>query len=292
MFSSSAWHSHIYQAANTMDGHSFPTLPRMRPAVSHDAPSVADLTTELQMAVKFGRASAAVDLAKRLAEIRPAISAKFETDSRTEESEMNLCVYVCNKDSSVDKRVIMKFRSSMTFESVKSMVFHKYGYFPELQKWIVGKQLANDEDTLVDLGINCDEAIAFLYILTPSDSFAFNASTEFLPFNELNSSGSMSNIAQMTTPTLDLNLSRETSNQSQSSHLAQEDEEVTWMCHKCTFVNKPSKSACTICGEKKHIYSALSFLSSQTDCDLNSASNIQDQDAAGYDFVDGSRTNL
>lgn len=75
-----------------MDGHSCPPAQWTRPAISHEAGSLADLIEELQKAIRCGHTSSAVNLARRLAEIRPTISAKLETDSRAAEQEIKYVI--------------------------------------------------------------------------------------------------------------------------------------------------------------------------------------------------------
>lgn len=62
------------------------------------------------------------------------------------------------------------------------------------------------------------------------DSYLYNlisvAKKDHLPFMELNSPGSMNNAIPASISTPDLNLLREFSNQSQSSHLTREEEKV------------------------------------------------------------------
>lgn len=271
-----------------MDGHSSHPPQWTRPAMSQETGSLADLIEELQKAIRCGHTSSAVNLAKTLAEIRPTISAKLETDSSAAEQEMNLRVFICNKNSPVNDElsVVMNVKSSLTIEALKSMVFRKHGYHPDLQKWIVGKQIASDEDALGDLGINFDDAVAFLYIFTPSDSSGFkNAKKDHLPFMELNSPGSMNNAIPASISTPDLNLLREFSNQSQSSHLTREEEKIRWICPKCTFENKLAYSACEMCSENRPNYSESPYYSDMLN-NLSQASNLHDQNTAGYDFVD------
>ena len=45
-------------------------------------------------------------------------------------------------------------------------MYEKYGFLPELQKWIVGKRLVKDKETLEECGINFPGAVVFLYLLS------------------------------------------------------------------------------------------------------------------------------
>ncbi len=43
----------------------------------------------------------------------------------------------------------------------------EYGFPPEVQKWIVGKRIAGDDDTLTRCGIKTSGLSMFLYLISP-----------------------------------------------------------------------------------------------------------------------------
>ena len=140
------------------------TLPH--PSVSAD---VCSLVQTLQQAIRFGDEEQAKKVASQLAKKKAAVHIDMCFDKPVHsgfDDDIRVKVYVEDKDSS-GVSVVLKLKPSMTIQRLKSKMLIEYSFPPEVQKWIIGKCVAADNDTLAKCGIKSSGMIMYLYLISP-----------------------------------------------------------------------------------------------------------------------------
>lgn len=272
--------SFLYQNVDSLDGPglpftSRPNLPVYRsPSTEQSAIALAE---ELQKAIQSGNERIAMDLAKLLAGMRLSFRASQERNSeiRAMDQEISVKIHICNK-ASTDNHITMKLRPTMTVETLKLVMYQKHGHLPELQKWIVGRRLAHDGDTLAECGVNFSGAVLFLYLITPTDSQALRihdpvsglTSVEATvippssrqheptvaptPVSPIFPSSFTPPISILTPPG---GIQPQTIQAVQL--LGSSPEKVGWACPGCTYINLPTRPGCEMCATDRPVTYAV-----------------------------------
>ncbi|TNN78717.1 RanBP-type and C3HC4-type zinc finger-containing protein 1 [Liparis tanakae] len=170
-----------------------------------DVKEAEELALSLSEALNSGDEQEAVQLCQRLSQLSVQVTVSVTSKAYLQDS-IRLRVGVEDAQSDVDIPVIVVVSSSMTIAQLKEQVSQEYGFPPPLQRWVIGKRLAGDQETLHSHGVRRDGDQAFLFI--PS-----------------------ANNAHLTL--------RQHKQDEQQQRL---DGRV------CTFVNKPTRPGCEMCG--------------------------------------------
>uniref|UniRef100_A0A670ZDU9 RANBP2-type and C3HC4-type zinc finger containing 1 n=1 Tax=Pseudonaja textilis TaxID=8673 RepID=A0A670ZDU9_PSETE len=221
----------------------------------------------LAEAIRDGEEEVAQRCAVWLAERRVPVKVQLERDAYPEH---DIRIWVGVEDAQmVTTPIFLKVQPSMTMASLKDMMHLHYGFPPSIQKWVVGRRLPQDHETLHYQGIQRDGDQAYLYLMSAKakklDKETVELNHERRQLEELGitegvlvprgtgDSGS-SGISTPTEPSLILDTHEEGSGPGLTT-LPVEAPKVGWECPSCTFINKPSRPGCEMCcGERPMNY--------------------------------------
>ncbi|KAL7975947.1 hypothetical protein Chor_005505 [Crotalus horridus] len=149
--------------------------------------------------------------------------------------------------------IFLKVQPSMTMASLKDMVHLHYGFPPSIQRWVIGRRLPQDHETLHYQGIQRDGDQAYLYLMS-AKAKKLNKETAKLDHErrQLEELGITEGVllprgtadsaslgsSTPTEPSLTLDVCEEGSGPGLT---------VGWECPNCTFINKPSRPGCEMC---------------------------------------------
>lgn len=127
------------------------------------------VSEELAAAIQEGNVSKAQQLAAMLAQGHTRLTVSFDAeaqDKRSNEAEISVTVHVEDRESAGLTLTDMKVRPSDTILDVKRMFYGKYGFPFEVQKWIIGNRIRNDEETLARCDVHTSGHTLYLYLLS------------------------------------------------------------------------------------------------------------------------------
>ncbi|XP_037831134.1 ranBP-type and C3HC4-type zinc finger-containing protein 1 isoform X1 [Kryptolebias marmoratus] len=159
--------------------------------------------------------------------------------------------------------VTLMVSSGMTIAEVKEKISRDFGFHPALQRWVIGKRLAQDQDTLYSHGIRKDGDQAFLFILSTHAAHLTRQqymsdleqqrltgiikSIELIP-RGLEGAGAKAPPSLESPPLLPRNVTPVKPTVPPKPQVRTPTEMLGWACGSCTFVNKPTRPGCEICG--------------------------------------------
>ncbi|XP_029142706.1 ranBP-type and C3HC4-type zinc finger-containing protein 1, partial [Protobothrops mucrosquamatus] len=212
----------------------------------------------LAEAIRDGEEEIAQRCALWLAERRVPIRVQLEPDAYPEH-DIRLTVGVEDAQM-VTLPIFLKVQPSMTMASLKDMMHLHYGFPPSIQKWVIGRRLPQDHETLHYQGIQRDGDQAYLYLMS-AKAKKLNKETvkldhERRQLEELGikegvllsrGTGDSASLGSSTPtePSLTLDVCEEGSGPGLTVPV--EPPKVGWECPSCTFINKPSRPGCEMC---------------------------------------------
>ncbi|XP_066907673.1 uncharacterized protein [Halyomorpha halys] len=126
------------------------------------------LLKRLEVAIAGGNHELAATLARELAQLKVNCSV-IRQKSETPGNEILVEMYVEDKVSHQGP-FPMKISPTLTVKDLKDKIEREYEIPADVQRWILGKQLAaNDGVTLDNMGINKDGCPIFLYLVAPPE---------------------------------------------------------------------------------------------------------------------------
>ncbi|XP_042567640.1 ranBP-type and C3HC4-type zinc finger-containing protein 1-like [Cyprinus carpio] len=129
----------------------------------------------------------------------------------------------------------------MTISELKEKINRDYGFHPALQRWVIGKRLAQDRETLYHYGVRNHDDTAFLFILSTQ---AANLSRE--QERKEKEDRRIDDIIEV----IDRPPQRPPELIARGANpppLPPKPQPVGWSCPGCTFVNKPTRPGCEMC---------------------------------------------
>lgn len=230
-------------------------------------------TAILESAIRCGNVDVAVEMAEFLARVRAALTA--ESPFIPSSADISVKIYIEDKQMSAGC-IVWKLQPTITIQALKWKMYEKHSFPPDVQKWIIGRRLASDLDTLADCGVTEDGSAVYLYLLTAADQPVTLTDINDSPtwtstlLTGLVPSPSTGPARTLTTPTgltlapptgpartltpptgltpptqlktkLSVQLAPETTNKGNRL------DDVGWHCPECTFVNEPTRPGCEVC---------------------------------------------
>ncbi|KAJ8412170.1 hypothetical protein AAFF_G00144370 [Aldrovandia affinis] len=122
-----------------------------------------DLAQALSEALNCGGKEEAGRIAQQLAELNVPVSVRLSQEAYSQDA-IKLKVGVEDAQSECSVHITMTVTPGITISDLKDKVNTKYGFHPSLQRWVIGKRLARDPETLCSHGVKRDGDQAFLYI--------------------------------------------------------------------------------------------------------------------------------
>ncbi|XP_051887179.1 ranBP-type and C3HC4-type zinc finger-containing protein 1-like [Pristis pectinata] len=200
---------------------------------------------ELSRAVEQGDKETAIECAGILAEQRVPVNVQLK-DSAYHQQEIRLRVGVEDSRTS-GITITMKVFPYTTIATLKTKMHKDYSFHPKLQQWIIAQRLAKDHETLFFHGIRKDGDTAYMYLLTAKQANATRneqvqllaEATQMVEDEPRPSNGEFLAVLEP----------RGTQTQlSEAQILAEAEPQVGWECPGCTYINKPTRPGCEMCG--------------------------------------------
>ncbi|KAF7654025.1 hypothetical protein LDENG_00075700 [Lucifuga dentata] len=223
-----------------------------------------ELARSLGEALSSGDGQEAVRLSQRLSELFVPVSVIINSQAYPQDY-IRLKVGVEDAQSDNYIPVTVMVTPDMTIAQLKDKINQDFGFHPSLQRWVIGKRLAQDEDTLYCHGIRQNDDQAFLFILS---SHAAHLTRHQQKLDEeqqliLGIIESMNLIPRGMGgggdgKTTTLPMTQQTPPPPPPPPKPQKIKpplvprpHLGWACTQCTFLNKPTRPGCEICGEAR-----------------------------------------
>ncbi|KAM3622427.1 uncharacterized protein V6R79_024936 [Siganus canaliculatus] len=232
----------------------------VKPAVN--LKEAENLAQSLSEALSSGDEQEAVKLCQRLSQLSVQVSVTVSSQAYPQDS-IRLRVGVEDAQSENYIPVTVVISPCMTIAQLKEKISHDYGFHPALQRWVIGKRLAQDRETLFSHGIRQNEDMAFLFIRSAQaaqltlqqhrmdqEQERIDGIVESMQFlaRGLGGGGEKTGPnpeAQLTPPPLPPR------QPTASRPLVPPKPQLGWECAMCTYVNKPTRPGCEMCGGER-----------------------------------------
>ncbi|XP_012696513.1 ranBP-type and C3HC4-type zinc finger-containing protein 1 [Clupea harengus] len=219
------------------------------PEVSNHLNEAENLAVQLSEAITCGDKDEAKQCAEKLAALYLPVSVKVDQKAYPPDTiRLSVGVEDAELDSSIPITMIVTV--DMTISELKIKIKNDFGFHPFLQTWVIGKRLARDTDTLFNHGVSKDGDRAFLFIKAAKAAHLSREQQKqeaqhqrlddiivSMERNSLEPRGTGPPVAAKPRPPPLLpkppQLLRPT---------------IGWVCPMCTFLNKPTRPGCEICG--------------------------------------------
>ncbi|KAM8757288.1 ranBP-type and C3HC4-type zinc finger-containing protein 1 [Acanthopagrus schlegelii] len=124
-----------------------------------------ELALSLGEALSSGDGQEAARLCERLAQLCVPVSVRVNSQAYPQDP-IRLLVGVEDAQSDNYIPVTVVVSADLTIAQLKDKISHDFGFVPALQRWVIGKRLAQDSETLYSHGIRKSGDQAFLFILS------------------------------------------------------------------------------------------------------------------------------
>ncbi|KAM7006532.1 ranBP-type and C3HC4-type zinc finger-containing protein 1 [Tautogolabrus adspersus] len=218
-----------------------------------------ELALSLSEALCSGDAQEAAKLCQRLSQLSVPVSVGINTQAYPQDS-IRLWVGVEDAQSENYIPVTVEVSLYTTIAQLKEKISHDFGFVPALQRWVIGKRLAQDRETLYSHGVRKSGDKVFLFILS-AQAAHLTRQQEKLDHEQQRIEGIMESMQSMhliarglgavggekTAPPPLLPPKPPTVQKPAVLPKPQ----LGWACAVCTYVNKPTRPGCEMCGEER-----------------------------------------
>lgn len=218
-----------------------------------------ELACSLGEALSSGDCAEAVKLCEKLSLLSLPVSVSISSQAYPQDS-IRLKVGVEDAESDAYIPVTVVVSCAMTIGQLKEKISHDFGFHPLLQRWVIGKRLAHDDETLYSHGVRRSGDQAFLFIQSPQAAnltrhqhntdleqqrlAGIMESMQLLP-RGMGGGGVEKAAALLTPPPLPPKPPTAKGPAVAPKPL------LGWSCSMCTYVNKPTRPGCEMCGEER-----------------------------------------
>uniref|UniRef100_A0A3Q3W7K6 RanBP-type and C3HC4-type zinc finger-containing protein 1 n=1 Tax=Mola mola TaxID=94237 RepID=A0A3Q3W7K6_MOLML len=198
-------------------------------------PAAEALALSLGEALSSGDAQEAASLCQRLSQLSVPVSVSVGSQAYPQDP---LRLWVGVEDAQSDNYIPVTVLVSphMTIAQLKDKISLDFGFAPSLQRWVIGKRLAQDRETLFSHGICHNGDKAFLFILS--------ACANHLTRHQLRLDQDQQRIEGPY-------LAHTASPLETPPPLPPKPWPFGWACTSCTFLNKPTRPGCEMCGGER-----------------------------------------
>ncbi|XP_061689254.1 ranBP-type and C3HC4-type zinc finger-containing protein 1 isoform X2 [Syngnathoides biaculeatus] len=222
-----------------------------------------ELTKCLTEALSVGDEEEAVALTRKLCRLSLPVCVSVRSQAYPQES-IRLVVGVEDAKSDAATSVSVMVSCGMTVSQLKDKINKIYGFHPTLQRWVIGKRLARDHDTLYSHGIRSDGDWAFLFIVS---AHAAHFTSRQQRLNE--EQRPLQGIAEETIKVIPrANDGKKSPSASLPTQFPPHPgpppsapppppqaeplpAQPGWVCPSCTFINEPTCRGCRMCSAEK-----------------------------------------
>lgn len=211
-----------------------------------------ELALSLGDAISCGDGQEAVKLCQRLSQLSVPVSVTVKSQAYPQGS-IRLWVGVEDAQSENYIPVTVVVSSHMTIAQLKEKINHEFGFVPSLQRWVIGKRLARDPETLYSHGVRSDGDQAFLFILS-AHAAHLTRQQHKLDQEQQRIEDIVESIhlfprglgggGEKTGPPPET----QRIPPAPPKPAVFPKPQLGWTCTMCTFLNKPTRPGCEICG--------------------------------------------
>nr|XP_046239136.1 ranBP-type and C3HC4-type zinc finger-containing protein 1 [Scatophagus argus] len=240
---------------------------------THNLKEAEELALSLSEALSSGNGEEAIKLCQKLSQLCVPVSVSISSQAYPQDS-IRLWVGVEDGQSDSYIPVTVVVTPDMTIAQLKDKISHDFGFHPSLQRWVIGKRLAQDQDTLFSHGVRQNGDKAFLFILS-AHAAHLTRQQHRLDHEQQLLEGIVGSIEsmQLLPRGLDVSGNEKTVPPPETQHTptpapplppkcpnatkppVPKKPQIGWACAMCTFVNKPTRPGCEICaGERPEDY--------------------------------------
>ncbi|KAJ0023432.1 hypothetical protein NQD34_003331 [Periophthalmus magnuspinnatus] len=219
-----------------------------------------DLAKALSDALSSGDGPEAVKLSQMLSQLSVPVCVSISRKAYPQDL-IRLKVGVEDGQSDTYIPVILEVSADMTIAQLKDKISADFGFHPSLQRWVIGKRLAKDPETLFSHGIRQSGDQAFLFILSASAAHltkhqhkldqqqqVLEGIVETIQAMQLLPRGSL---GDKTPPKAAKKGPALPPKPPKAERPLPPIPKEGWACPQCTFVNKPTRPGCEICSQAR-----------------------------------------
>lgn len=224
-----------------------------------DLKEAEELALSLSEALSTGDGQEAAKLCQRLSQLCVPVSVTVSSQAYPQDSiRLRVGVEDAQSDDYIPVTVVVS--CDMTIAQLKDKISHDFGFHPTLQRWVIGKRLAQDKETLYSHGVRQDGDQAFLFILSAHAAHLTRhqhkldeeqhridgivESIQLFP-RGLGGAGGGEKTAPPPEPQLIPPSPRP------PKPAVPPKPQLGWACPLCTYVNKPTRPGCEMCGSDR-----------------------------------------
>ncbi|XP_060925372.1 ranBP-type and C3HC4-type zinc finger-containing protein 1 [Limanda limanda] len=230
-----------------------------------------ELALSLSDALSAGNSQEAVELCQRLSQLSVPVSVSVSKPAYPQDAiRLKVGVEDAQSDNFIPTTVVVS--ADMTIAQLKDQFSLDFGFPPTLQRWVIGKRLAQDRETLYSHGVRESGDQVFLFILSAQTAHLtryqykldqdqqridgiVDSMALFQPFPK-------GGVGEKTAPppkplqTAPPPKPQQTAPPQAKPRTAPRPTvapkpQFGWTCTQCTYVNKPTRPGCEICGGEK-----------------------------------------
>lgn len=216
-----------------------------------------ELALSLSEALSSGDRQEAVSLCERLSQLCVPVSVSVKSQAYPQDS-IRLWVGVEDAQSDTYIPVTVVVHPDMTIAQLKDKISHDFGFAPLLQRWVIGKRLAQDRETLYSHGIRENGDQAFLFICSARAAH-LTRQQHRLDQEQQRIEGIVESMESM--HLLPRGLGEVGGGEKTAPPPPPKPKpkpppvlpkpQLGWACTMCTFMNKPTRPGCEICGGER-----------------------------------------
>ncbi|KAF3690101.1 RanBP-type and C3HC4-type zinc finger-containing protein 1 [Channa argus] len=218
-----------------------------------------ELALSLSEALSSGDSEEAVKLCQKLSQLSVPVSVSINSQAYPQES-IRLWVGVEDAQSDTYIPVNIVVSCDMTIAQLKEKISHDFGFAPALQRWVIGKRLAQDQETLYSHGIRHNGDRVFLFIISARAAHLTRHQHK-MDLEQQLIDGIVESIDSLQLLPRGLKGGDEKNEQTHPPPLPPKPPtakpavplklQLGWACTVCTYVNKPTRPGCEMCGGER-----------------------------------------
>lgn len=241
-----------------------PVVPGVIMASKVDLKEAEELALSLTEALNSGNRQEAVHLCERLSDLCVPVTVSISSQVYCQDS-IRLRVGVEDAQSDAYIPVTVVVSAGMTIAQLKDKISHDFGFHPLLQRWVIGKRLAQDQETLYSHGIRQNGDQAFLFILS-AHAAHLTRHQEKLDQEQQRIDGIMESMQAMQLFPRGAGVDEKTAPPPEiqetpppippkvpivTKPAVPPKPQFGWSCIMCTYENKPTRPGCEMCGQER-----------------------------------------
>uniref|UniRef100_A0A1A8C135 RanBP-type and C3HC4-type zinc finger-containing protein 1 n=1 Tax=Nothobranchius kadleci TaxID=1051664 RepID=A0A1A8C135_NOTKA len=210
-----------------------------------------ELALSLSEALSCGDTDEAIELCKKLSQLSVPVSVSIDSSVYPQDS-IRLMVGVEDAQSDNYIPLTVMVSSGMTIGQLKDKINQDFGFHPLLQRWVIGKRIAKDQDTLYYHGIRKNGDQAFLFILS-AQSVHLTRHQYQQDQEQQRLEGIVDSIRLLPRGLGGINENKAPPPVPPKKAVAKKPAmllkpQLGWECVMCTYLNKPTRPGCEMCG--------------------------------------------